>query len=401
MDASSNNLQTVEHDFSQPSSSTKIEPVPPMIELTKDGNVSKMRLHKGNVPSLPQTKLCPICPAKFTRTTHLNRHLRTHTNERLHECDFTRSDLLTRHKRSCGDSSSVNRSRPATVGWIYSRPTVESTDIIIDRLESTSIGSSPEPTFPFPTDPVEVPHGSLPLDFQRPEAYAPSANSPTATGPSETGWPVAPSAPPAPSPQCFIITFAFSSAQRLPPILLSAMRACGALYVRTQTAIHFIDSTLASARDELIAEFAKTPTDYEHLVHLTLTISLLQTIGLFHRSPEQRAASNVYHGMIVMMIRMSGFIERTVNWEVPNVNVMEPLSVESAWREWIIHETGKRALWICYLHDCCHTIYFNLRATFLTKEFNLGLPCEDGLWAARSIGSAEPISSHCTPDSLR
>lgn len=77
------------------------------VELNKDGAVSKMRLHRGNVPSLPQTKLCPLCPAKFTRTTHLNRHLRTRksftyfmpqgslpsdvtfqdTNERLHECD--------------------------------------------------------------------------------------------------------------------------------------------------------------------------------------------------------------------------------------------------------------------------------------------------------------------------
>ncbi|EGN99617.1 hypothetical protein SERLA73DRAFT_179719 [Serpula lacrymans var. lacrymans S7.3] len=75
-----------------------------------------MRAHRGNIPVLPQTKLCPYCPAKFTRTTHLNRHLRTHTGERLHRCDtcdaqFTRSDLLTRHKKTCGDSSHTNRSR--------------------------------------------------------------------------------------------------------------------------------------------------------------------------------------------------------------------------------------------------------------------------------------------------
>ena len=38
---------------------------------------SRMRSHKGNKPSLPQSKHCPLCPAKFTRTTHLNRHLRT------------------------------------------------------------------------------------------------------------------------------------------------------------------------------------------------------------------------------------------------------------------------------------------------------------------------------------
>ncbi|KAJ6453164.1 hypothetical protein C8R45DRAFT_1083194 [Mycena sanguinolenta] len=82
---------------------------------TSDKLLSRMRAHKGNVPSLPQTKYCSLCPAKFTRTTHLNRHLRSHTNERLHRCtlcknsEFTRSDLLTRHMRTCGQR--VNRSR--------------------------------------------------------------------------------------------------------------------------------------------------------------------------------------------------------------------------------------------------------------------------------------------------
>lgn len=28
---------------------------------------SKMRLHGGNIPTIPQDKLCPHCPAKFTR----------------------------------------------------------------------------------------------------------------------------------------------------------------------------------------------------------------------------------------------------------------------------------------------------------------------------------------------
>ncbi|KJA20167.1 hypothetical protein HYPSUDRAFT_142671 [Hypholoma sublateritium FD-334 SS-4] len=86
------------------------------IDVKANGEASRMRSHKGNMPSLPQTKYCALCPAKFTRTTHLNRHLRSHTNERAHRCnicsaEFTRSDLLTRHKRTCGDSSNVNRSR--------------------------------------------------------------------------------------------------------------------------------------------------------------------------------------------------------------------------------------------------------------------------------------------------
>ncbi|KAJ7206349.1 hypothetical protein GGX14DRAFT_457636 [Mycena pura] len=76
---------------------------------------ARTRVHKGNTPSLPQTKRCYLCPAKFTRTTHLDRHLRSHANERPHRCslckkaEFTRSDLLTRHKRTCGQNAKRSR----------------------------------------------------------------------------------------------------------------------------------------------------------------------------------------------------------------------------------------------------------------------------------------------------
>ncbi|KAG1716094.1 hypothetical protein ID866_1066 [Astraeus odoratus] len=78
---------TVRHSTTNPGSFSGPSPHTAVVEYRKDGTVSKMRSHKGNIPILPQTKLCPHCPAKFTRTTHLNRHLRTHTGERLHRCD--------------------------------------------------------------------------------------------------------------------------------------------------------------------------------------------------------------------------------------------------------------------------------------------------------------------------
>ncbi|KAF9269838.1 hypothetical protein L218DRAFT_292376 [Marasmius fiardii PR-910] len=76
----------------------------------------RTRSHGGNIPKLPQTKFCTFCPAKFTRTTHLNRHVRSHINQRHYRCDmcgseFTRSDLLSRHKKTCGNSQHTHRSR--------------------------------------------------------------------------------------------------------------------------------------------------------------------------------------------------------------------------------------------------------------------------------------------------
>lgn len=40
-----------------------------------------------------------------------------------------------------------------------------------------------------------------------------------------------------------------------PTILVSAMQACGALYVRTSAAMKVINDILASARDQLVGEF--------------------------------------------------------------------------------------------------------------------------------------------------
>ena len=42
---------------------------------------------------------------------------------------------------------------------------------------------------------------------------------------------------------------------RTPPLLIGAMQACGALYVKTRVANAFITSTLAQARDPLVAQF--------------------------------------------------------------------------------------------------------------------------------------------------
>jgi hypothetical protein len=46
-----------------------------------------------------------------------------------------------------------------------------------------------------------------------------------------------------------------------PQILISAMQACGALFVKTRKAALFITKTLASARDTLVHEFVSRQLD--------------------------------------------------------------------------------------------------------------------------------------------
>ncbi|KAI9068398.1 hypothetical protein FKP32DRAFT_1608961 [Trametes sanguinea] len=539
--------------------------------LTKSGAVSKMRSHRGNIPTLPQNKLCPLCPAKFTRTTHLNRHLKTHTNERLHECDrchaqFTRSDLLTRHKRTCCDSALANRSRrkscqncaDSKVKCDLQRPCsrckarnrdciyVNSASAILEEGRrsqedvSSSAGSSPPTMIDSASEAVASPQSSdgfsisasgshsiaLPPEepcyavnpssdvvtslIEAPVVFQSQPAAPAVTGetPEERAYlselfssemydnlfadlftssfqknpvipghhfnhdataaltdrlestaigslrqdnifynapaqlaiydmepldaplmidsfgnllptPVIPPSIPLsipighPTPvelNEYLRLFATTYLLHMPlahvptlmeenrlPVLVTAMQACGAMYANTPAAAKFIDSVLATKRDEIIAELSSGAKTYDEIVQLTLASGLIQTIGLFHRDSDQRAKSNVYHGMIVMMLRMNGFVDKTRDWKLEEIDFSDPDATERAWRRWVKHESAKRAVWICYMHDCCHAIYFNLSPTFRTEQFTLGLPCEDALWTAKSSAEWAAILQKPSP----
>ncbi|KAJ3575737.1 hypothetical protein NP233_g905 [Leucocoprinus birnbaumii] len=546
-------------------------PVRHSIDLKANGEVSRMRNHKGNMPSLPQTKYCSLCPAKFTRTTHLNRHLRSHTNERLHRCntcsaEFTRSDLLTRHKRTCGDSRNANKSRrkscqacaeskvkcnlqyPCSKCSSRGRECVFINDPETSRnkriaakkaaaakavaeassptsTSSQAMSSPPYPSLFVPTN--STPSPTLSLDGQllptldlpglstsssssiastrsspRSDLFEPrgdfaqsfdvaafdslgldshlgrlfpgtssafenfgldqsmsSSSPPSAPMQDLSAWldggdgfskfgpgdifsfppsirlegqifssdyaPLPPStplrtppsqpsstidssrasfdssgmaSPREPSPEdlehyLYLFFSAFGTQipiihpstwnpEGKPQILIRAMQACGALFVKTKTAMNFINNTLVATRDTLILEFSNSSSDLSQQMYIIVAAVLLQTIGLFHQKSDQRVSSNVYHGMLVMMIRRIGLINRISSWTPPDLS--DASMLEKAWKDWAQYETVKRALLVSYLHDCCHCLYFSMSPSFQTNEIDICLPCDDGLWVAGS-----------------
>ncbi|KXN90128.1 Zinc finger protein klf1 [Leucoagaricus sp. SymC.cos] len=596
-------------------------PIQPNFEplRKKDGTLSKIRSHRGNIPVLPQTKLCPHCPAKFTRTTHLNRHLRNHTNERLHRCDtcdshFTRSDLLTRHKKSCSNPTSRSRRRsclacmeskikcdrqvpcakcvskgtecvygPANRRLLVSPTTAKTSKIpgssstgpastteqnrglnqtTTSASTSTSIShpnhsgtkTSPQPNSPSntsvassssastrtpepiqssgltyvqdpevyrqqsqltgpiepsiqtspPAGPISSAYSSIPTfdnGFVN-EGFSPPDSDSTSTddqlipvsshlspaydsdvftpfftnifpqlappsvltevtlnieelnvrGDSPEDFPFArllidsSSSPPAtqsplfsadaptpkpdplqtfevdrglgrlrplspdPTPRelshylhIFFTTFLMQipivhaptfRAEEKSPLLLSAMQACGALFVGTRRATDFISKTLAYARETLVHDFAKKSTDFIDQIQLILAVVLLQTIGLFHQDMDQRASSSIYHGMLVMMIRQTGLIPCNASWQPSRIHES---TLDSAWFDWARHEMAKRAILWSFMHDCCHCIYFALPSSYHPQEVILNLPCEDALWQATSAADWYMVLQRSSP----
>ncbi|KAJ7647570.1 hypothetical protein FB45DRAFT_893806 [Roridomyces roridus] len=426
------------------------------------------RAHAGNAPTLPKNEACPHCTARFTRTAHLSRHLKTRNTRSqslvhwYQTCDatFTRGDLLQRHRKICQDPNRHNRLR-SCVGCTdskvkcdrnnpCSRCTTRGKECVYPSGRRAARGSaSATPTRAASADslsaePFEAPvHSHLSSIYENDvfspffsDVFSPLTNSsllnePLLSLPSIRTIPrtdhlpepwlrellVYPDASAYPKAKLnnylpsLTVVVEFTANRPVlhvptcdligkPIWLVKSMKSCGALFVKTKKANDFIISAMAEVREQISQALPQSSTDLTDQLHLVTAIGLLQTIGLFHQNPYERAMSTLYHDLAVLTIRRSGLISYNLSW-TPATS-----STESMWHDWVSYETTKRTLLLSHLHDCCRSIYFGLPTAYAPGEMNLRLPCEDALWRAHSAEEwlavlQTPISAHSVQSRLQ
>ena len=163
---------------------------------------------------------------------------------------------------------------------------------------------------------------------------------------------------------------------RTPQLLVGAMQACGALYVKTRAANAFITSTLAQARDPLVAQFVRADgIGTGRSSHLLFTGErnchsagsdihdlgrdfatdigpLPSTLGTaFDRHDVPFDASSCTSSCPVagscvntsnQMIRRSGIMSEIAAWNIPDIDNVSDVAIEEAWQDWTVIEMGKR-----------------------------------------------------------
>ncbi|KAJ8077190.1 hypothetical protein PM082_001618 [Marasmius tenuissimus] len=166
-----------------------------------------------------------------------------------------------------------------------------------------------------------------------------------------------------------------------PETLIKAMQACGALYIRTPESEKFVSDVLKEGRENIMMDFARE-TDPLSQMYMALALVLIQTVGLFHQSADQRHSTAMYHAMVATIISRSTAFQKLLQWKPP-LEIPPTASLDDIWHDWIRFESAKRVRCLLYLHDCCQSIYFATPQN-ASLSADLYLPSEPALWNART-----------------
>ncbi|KAH8429165.1 C2H2 finger domain transcription factor [Aspergillus melleus] len=166
----------------------------------------------------------------------------------------------------------------------------------------------------------------------------------------------------------------------LQPVFMASILCMGATY-STREAHQLAVSLHGNLRTQLFCNEAFSPSPDLWVLQ---TMLLIDCFGKMRAGPKQRETAQLFHCVLIKLIRRSGCC--TVRANSPDLSAsgieQETGDLNETWRKAMEAEQRKRLAMQCFMWDTQHAVLFSQSLCMSAFEIRSALPCSSAVWEA-------------------